>query len=75
MSSIGHSAQDYGLCYNASGMGAVQIRYFTYKVWIGGRVGHCKSTSCLRVESGVPRDSESGGRPPLLGLANGHGWR
>lgn len=33
-----------------------------------GRVGHCKPARSLRVESGVPRDSESGGRPPLLDL-------
>jgi hypothetical protein len=58
MSSIGHSAQDY-----VSGMGTVQIRY-----GVGGSVGYCKTASCLQVESGVPRDSESAGRPPLLDL-------
>ncbi len=61
MSSIGHNAQDY-----ASGKGAVQIRY---GLWSGSLVDGWVTASSLRVdEVGVPRDSESGERPPLLVL-------
>ena len=44
----------------ASGMGTVQISYGLVEGWV--------TASTLRDQSGVPRGSESAGRPPLLVL-------